>query len=116
MYYGLDGLMDSAHFLKGRRALVTGAGRGIGRTIALALAEAGADVAVTARTRSEIEQVAADIKALGRSSIAVTCDVTFPEEVDQMAAAVTQSFGTVDIVINNAGSGKSHKFLGHPNG
>jgi 3-hydroxybutyrate dehydrogenase len=100
--------------LNGRRALVTGAGRGIGRSIALALAEAGADVAVTARTSSEIEQVADEIKAMGRNAIARPCDVADASQVEQLATSIIKSFGAIDILVNNAGSGKSHKFLNHP--
>jgi 3-hydroxybutyrate dehydrogenase len=100
--------------LNGKRALVTGAGRGIGRCIALALATAGADVAITARTPSEIEQVAAEIKAAGRNSFAIPCDVTDAAQVERLAQDVIQDLGGVDILVNNAGRGKSHKFLGHP--
>jgi 3-hydroxybutyrate dehydrogenase len=97
----------------GRRALVTGAGRGIGRSIALALAQAGADVAVTTRTTSEIEQVATEIRAMGRNAIALPCDVTDASQVVLLATSLAESFGTIDILVNNAGSGKSHKFLNH---
>ena len=71
--------------LAGRHAVVTGAGRGIGRSIALALAEAGADVAVTARTASDLEQLVAEIQARGRRSFAVPCDVTDADQVQRMA-------------------------------
>jgi 3-hydroxybutyrate dehydrogenase len=98
-----------------RRALVTGAGRGIGRSIALALAEAGTDVVVTARSKDEIEDVADEIKNRGRNSLALVCDVTAVAQVEQMAAEVTASFGTINILVNNAGSGKSARFLNHPN-
>ncbi|MDQ4077705.1 MAG: SDR family oxidoreductase [Chloroflexota bacterium] len=100
--------------LAGRRAIVTGASRGIGRSIALALAEAGADVAVSARSREELEQVAAQIEELGRQSLVVTCDVTDPEAVNRMATQVVEAFGGVDILVNNAGVAGSHKFLNHP--
>jgi 3-hydroxybutyrate dehydrogenase len=106
--------MADQQSLTGHHALVTGAGRGIGRCIALALAEAGADVAVTARTTSEIEQVATEISAMGRNAIALPCDVTDTSQVARLAASVAKSFGTIDILVNNAGSGKSHKFLNHP--
>ncbi len=106
--------MADQQSLKDRRALVTGAGRGIGRSIALALAEAGADVAVTARTTSELEQVAAEIKAMGRNAIAHPCDVTDASQVGKLASSLAESFGTLDILVNNAGSGKSQKFLNHP--
>jgi meso-butanediol dehydrogenase/(S,S)-butanediol dehydrogenase/diacetyl reductase len=100
--------------LSGRRAVVTGAGRGIGRSIALALAGAGADVAVAARTVSEIEQLAAEIRQIGRHSLAVPCDVTDPEQVRTMATWVLQGLGGLDILVNNAGASGSHKFLDHP--
>ena len=100
--------------LAGRRAVVTGAGRGIGRSIALALAQAGADVAVTARTHVEIEQLVAEIREMDRQSLAVPCDVTDPEQVKHMAAALIGGLGGIDILVNNAGNAGSHKFLNHP--
>jgi NAD(P)-dependent dehydrogenase (short-subunit alcohol dehydrogenase family) len=104
---------ENSHLLAGKRAVVTGAGRGIGRSIALALAQAGANVAVTARTPSEIEQLVAEIQALDRKSIAVTCDVTNPEQVNNMATTLIEGLGGVDILVNNAGNAGSHKFLNH---
>ncbi len=100
--------------LAGRRAVVTGAGRGIGRSIALALARAGADVAVTARTNVEIEQLVAEIRATGRRSLAIPSDVTDSGQVKQMATALIEGLGGVDILVNNAGNAGSHKFLNHP--
>src|SRR5579885_3128873 len=100
--------------LAGRRAVVTGAGRGIGRSIALALAHAGANVAVTARTQSELETLVAEIQALGRQSLAVCCDVTQPEQVGYMAETLLTGLGGLDILVNNAGNAGSHKFLNHP--
>ncbi len=104
----------NAHTLIGRRAVVTGAGRGIGRSIALALAQAGANVAVTARTNAEIEQLVAEIQAMGRQSLAVSCDVTDPDQVKQMATTLIEGLGGIDILVNNAGNAGSHKFLNHP--
>jgi len=100
--------------LAGKRAVVTGAGRGIGRSIALALAEAGADVAVSARTANDVEALVAEIRATGRQGVGVTCDVTDPEQVQQMMTAVTEGLGGIDILVNNAGNAGSHKFLNHP--
>jgi NAD(P)-dependent dehydrogenase (short-subunit alcohol dehydrogenase family) len=100
--------------LAGKRAVVTGAGRGIGRSIALALAQAGADVAVTARTATELEQLVVQIQEMGRRSLATPCDVTNPEQVQQMAKTFTEGLGQVDILVNNAGNAGSHKFLNHP--
>jgi|SRR5579859_546055 len=100
--------------LAGRRAVVTGAGRGIGRCIALALAQAGADVAVTARTQSELETLVAEIQALGRKSLAVCCDVTDADQVRHMAETLLAGLGGLDILVNNAGNAGSHKFANHP--
>ncbi|HEY0753086.1 MAG TPA: SDR family NAD(P)-dependent oxidoreductase [Ktedonobacteraceae bacterium] len=100
--------------LEGKRAIVTGAGRGIGRSIALALAEAGADVALTARTASDIEQLAGEIQALGRHAAFVSCDVTSVDQVQQMATTLLESLGGLDILVNNAGNAGSHKLLNHP--
>jgi NAD(P)-dependent dehydrogenase (short-subunit alcohol dehydrogenase family) len=100
--------------LEGRRALITGGGRGIGRAIALAFAQAGADVAVTARSVGEIEQVADEVRSMGRKAAPVLCDVTKPEDVARMAAQSVEALGGVDILVNNAGMGFSHKLLNHP--
>ncbi len=100
--------------LSGKRAIVTGAGKGIGRSIALALAQAGADVGVTARTASDIDALALEIQAMGRRSLAVTCDVTDPEQVQHMATTLLAGLGGLDILVNNAGNAGSHKMLNHP--
>ncbi|GAC1565010.1 MAG: SDR family NAD(P)-dependent oxidoreductase [Ktedonobacteraceae bacterium] len=97
----------------GKRAIVTGAGRGIGRSIARALANAGADVAVTARTGAELDQLVSEIRALGRRSLSVSCDVTDPEQVKHMASTLLEGLGGGDILVNNAGNAGSHKFLNH---
>jgi NAD(P)-dependent dehydrogenase (short-subunit alcohol dehydrogenase family) len=104
----------NAQSLAGKRAVVTGAGRGIGRSIALALAEAGADVAVTARSDAELERLASEIESLGRRSIFVPCDVTDAQQVQQMASTFLAGLGGIDILVNNAGNAGSHKFLDHP--
>jgi 3-hydroxybutyrate dehydrogenase len=100
--------------LKGKRVLITGGGRGIGRSAALAFAAAGASVAVSARSTAEIEQVAAEVSALGSKGIAVPCDVTDPAQVAEMVARTIEELGGLDILINNAGAGESHKIIGHP--
>ncbi|WP_248960443.1 SDR family NAD(P)-dependent oxidoreductase [Sphaerisporangium perillae] len=89
--------------LSGRNAFVTGASRGIGRAIALAYAEAGADVALVARTAETLAGVAKEIEAFGRRAHVIPCDLT---DRDAAAAAVTQAIealGHLDIVVNNAG-------------
>jgi NAD(P)-dependent dehydrogenase (short-subunit alcohol dehydrogenase family) len=104
---------ENRQLLAGKRAVITGAGRGIGRSIALALALAGANVAVTARTPSEIEQLVTEIQAMGRKSLAISCDVTDPEQVVRMATTFIEGLGGVDILVNNAGNAGSHTFLNH---
>jgi len=90
--------------LNGRTAVVTGASRGIGRAIAIALAEAGADVAVNYRERAtEALDVVAAIHALGRRAIAVPADVSRGDSVNEMFRAVEHGLGLVDILVNNAG-------------
>src|SRR5450432_1360947 len=94
--------MDSTP-LEGKVALVTGAGRNIGRAIALALADVGAKVAVNVRTsRSEGQAVVDDIAARGGSAMLLLADVTQRPEVDGMIAAIAKGFGRLDIVVNNA--------------
>ena len=104
----------SSPALLGKRAVVTGAGKGLGRAIALALAEAGADLAITARTPADLETLAAEIESMGRRCVWVPCDVTDPQQVESTAARCIEGLGGVDILVNNAGSAESHKFLGHP--
>jgi NAD(P)-dependent dehydrogenase (short-subunit alcohol dehydrogenase family) len=101
--------------LAGKRAIVTGAGRGIGRAVALALAQAGADVGITARTREELDEVGTVIHGTyGRHCTSTSCDVTDPEQVKVMAGTLIDGLGGVDILVNNAGNAGSHKFLNHP--
>jgi NAD(P)-dependent dehydrogenase (short-subunit alcohol dehydrogenase family) len=100
--------------LAGRRAIVTGAGRGLGRAIALALAAAGADVGIMARTTEDLVAVAAAIRAAGRRAAWAPADVTDPGQVAASAAALVADLGGADILVNNAGAGGSHKFQDHP--
>jgi len=89
--------------LDGQVALVTGAGRGIGRAIALALSDAGAAVAICARSQGEVTGVAGEIEGRGRHALAVRCDVTDRQEVERMVAAVEETIGPVTLLVNNAG-------------
>lgn len=91
--------------LNDKVAVVTGAGRSIGRGIALAFAEAGADVVCAARTGGEIQSVASEIQELGRKAIAVPCDICEVEQIDAMVAKAVEAFGRIDILVNNAGAG-----------
>src|SRR5262245_38691989 len=100
--------------LNNKIALVTGGGRGIGEACAVALAEAGADVAVCSRSSGEIDAVAERIRAAGRRALAVVCDVTEADQVRRMAEEVNSQFGVVEILVNNAGLGRSARFVDHP--
>lgn len=91
-------------------AIVTGGGRGIGRSIALAFAKEGASVAIVARTESEIESTAKEISDFGGKAIAIKTDITDETQVDSMTQFVIDKFGKIDILINNAGYAK-HAFI-----
>lgn len=89
--------------LEGQVAIVTGAGRGIGRATALAFADEGADVVLVARSRSEIDAVSEECRTLGVEALAVATDVSQKDQVSAMAEAAYETFGRVDILVNNAG-------------
>lgn len=89
--------------LKDKVALITGGGRGIGKAIALAYAREGAKLAICARTASEIEETAKEIKVLGPECVPVVCDVSLEEPVSKLVKTVQQHFGRIDVLINNAG-------------
>jgi 3-oxoacyl-[acyl-carrier protein] reductase/pteridine reductase len=91
--------------LAGKRALVTGGAKRIGRSLALSLAEAGADVAITYRgSTAEAQQTVADLQAKGVRALAVACDVAQEASVQQAVQAVVAEFGGLDILVNNAGA------------
>jgi 2-deoxy-D-gluconate 3-dehydrogenase len=89
--------------LQGRTALVTGASRGIGRAIAQAYAQAGADVALLARDEDRLREVAADVEAAGRRAVVLPTDVTDAEAIRAAVAAATESLGPIGVLVNNAG-------------
>jgi NAD(P)-dependent dehydrogenase (short-subunit alcohol dehydrogenase family) len=93
--------------LDNRTALVTGAGRGIGRACAIALAQAGAEVWLIARTKGEIEQAAADIRAAGGKAHAAVCDVTKAGDLERVFSGIA----TLDVLVNNAGSNIPEPFV-----
>jgi len=92
--------------LKGEKAIVTGGGQGLGKEMALALAEAGADVAVAQRHVEVAEKAAEEIRKLGRDSIAMKVDVSKAADVQSMVEVAKDRFGKIDILINNAGIGQ----------
>jgi 3-oxoacyl-[acyl-carrier protein] reductase len=95
--------MAVEHELSGKVAIVTGAGRNIGRAIALALADGGAGVVVNARTnRAEADEVLRDIEKRGGRALAAIADVTDAAAVEVMIAAAAKQFGRIDILVNNA--------------
>ena len=89
--------------LKDKVAIVTGASRGIGRAIALGFAEAGADVAVAARTEGDLETLAKEIEGLGRRALVVPTDVTQREALENLVSTTVKELGKLDIMVNNAG-------------
>lgn len=89
--------------LDGRVAIVTGASRGLGRAAAVALAEAGAHVALVARSKADLEETAAHIQTLGRTTRVLVVDVTAPAAVEGAVAIVLDAFARIDILVNNSG-------------
>jgi len=101
-------MAEQSQRLQGKVAVVTGAGRGIGRAIAVAYAREGADVCCAARTLSEIEEAQKEIESLGGRAIAVQADVTSVKDIENMYRAAADTFGGIDIAVLNAG-GNSEK-------
>lgn len=97
--------------LDGRVAVVTGAGRGIGAATAIALAEAGADVVISARTTADLDGVAAAISATGRRAHAVSADLADEAAIGALASAAQEAFGRLDIVVNNIGGAMPGGYL-----
>jgi 3-oxoacyl-[acyl-carrier protein] reductase len=97
--------------LKGKVALVTGAGKGIGKAIAIALANEGVHVGLVARTENDVRTVADQLKALGVNASYATADVSDRAQVEAAVEKLRTSLGEVDILVNNAGTGTFGKFL-----
>jgi len=91
--------------LNNQVAIITGAGRGIGRAIALAYAEAGADIVCAARTQADIDEVANAVRGLGRRALAVACDINDPAQRQAVVDATLGEFGKLTHLVNNAGGG-----------
>ena len=97
--------------LKNKNALITGAGKGIGKAIALALAKEGVNIILVARTQEEIDSVAAKVRSLRVKALAITADVADINSVNSAVEKALAEFGTIDILINNAGIAAFGKFL-----
>jgi gluconate 5-dehydrogenase len=89
--------------LTGKRLFVTGGSRGLGREMALACADAGADVALVGRDPDTLERTAADVRALGRAALAIQADVSKPADCEATCRRALAEFGPIDVLINNAG-------------
>jgi gluconate 5-dehydrogenase len=90
--------------LDGKTAVVTGGGRGLGQYMAEALSDAGADVALCSRKKETCEEVAQQIESRGGRALALACDVTKPEDVNRVVAVVEETFGNINILVNNSGT------------
>jgi len=97
--------------LDGQVAVITGAGRGIGAASAIALAEAGADVVISARSEDQLKEVAAQIEGLGRRAHVVPADLNEESEIRGLATAAKDAFGRLDIVVNNVGGTMPRGYL-----
>jgi NAD(P)-dependent dehydrogenase (short-subunit alcohol dehydrogenase family) len=93
--------------LAGKVAIVTGGGRGIGKAIAVGLAEHGADVVLSSRTQTQIEQVAQEIRNLGRKALPIVVDLTKMSDLDRLIDGTINAFQHIDVLVNNAG--QSHE-------
>ncbi|MDD4358086.1 MAG: 3-oxoacyl-ACP reductase FabG, partial [Smithellaceae bacterium] len=94
--------MANVFDLSGKTAIVTGAGRGIGRVIAIGLAESGANVVLCSRTQAEIDAVADEIRNKGGKALSIATDLTVHEQLENLVDAAVKEFGRVDILVNNA--------------
>jgi 7-alpha-hydroxysteroid dehydrogenase len=97
--------------LDGKVAIVTGAGRGIGASIARTFAEAGADVVLTARTKEQLDEVAADVRASGHEALVIPADVNDNDVLEEIVARTVAELGRIDVVVNNAGGTMPRPFL-----
>jgi gluconate 5-dehydrogenase len=98
-------ILDSFN-LEGKLTIITGAGRGLGRAMALRFANCGADIVAASRTVSQLEETATAVRSIGRKCLIVQTDVSRSDQVYAMVAAAMKEFGKIDVLINNAGAGE----------
>jgi len=96
-------MQKGRQLLADKIALITGGGRGIGKSVALAFAREGADIVITARTDAQLNTVAEEIKSLGRTCVAIAADISVDKDVERVFKDAFDEFGRVDILVNNAG-------------
>lgn len=97
--------------LDGKVALITGGGRGLGKAMAVALAQAGADVVIVSRKFNKLKETAEEIRLLGRKALPLAADITIYEQVEMAASQAVDHFGKIDILVNNAGVGQEKPVL-----
>ncbi len=97
--------------LEGKIAVITGGGRGIGKSIALAFAEEGADIAITARTDAQLQEVADEIRSVGRTCLTVAADISVENDIERVFKHVFDEFGRIDVLVNNAGVAIDGSFI-----
>lgn len=110
----MNAYLENLFSLEGKVALVTGASRGLGKAMAIALAKAGADLIITATNEDNLSETKAAIRQIGRKVIAIGCDQSQPEQIDNVFAKIQQHYDRLDILINNAGTihrAPAHKTL-----
>lgn len=101
--------------LKDKNAIVTGGNKGIGKGIAMALAKEGCNVSICARTENDLKAAAGELKETGSEILTVRADLTKEEDIEKVVSRTSETFGSIDILINNAGSiGKSGTFEDTP--
>jgi NAD(P)-dependent dehydrogenase (short-subunit alcohol dehydrogenase family) len=103
--------LSDAFSLTGQVAIVTGAGRGIGAQTAKTYAEAGADLVLAARTKEQLDAIAAEVRGFGRRALVIPCDANENESLEDVVAQTMAEFGRIDVVVNNAGGTMPRPFM-----